>query len=187
MTTLLAISTSSAALSVAVFRGGTLAAASHRLIGRGHAEQLVSTVAAVLADAGLARADAVVVDVGPGSYTGVRIGVAAARAFGLAWHAPVTGVAATSLVAAGVFAADTRAGACVVAIDAGRGHFYRQHVSREFVTGAIETVAAAGEPGTPDARLTLAVLPSARQSAPSPIYVAPPGALLPLDSAVARP
>ena len=185
MPTLLAISTSSAALSVAVFRGAAVGAAVHEVIGRGHAERLVATVAAVLAEAGMTRADAILVDLGPGSFTGVRIGVAAARALGLAWGVPVTGVTATSLVAAGCFAADPGADACTVLIDAGRGQFYRQRVTRDFAPAAvIDTVTgtgtALGTPGTPDARLALAVPPAARALVPSPLYVAPPNAVLPL-------
>ena len=181
MPTLLAISTSSAALSVAVFRGAAVAAAVHEMIGRGHAERLITTIAAVLAEAGMTRADAIIVDLGPGSFTGVRIGVAAARALGLAWGVPVTGVTATSLVAAEGFAADPGADACTVLIDAGRGQFYRQRVTRAFAPAAvIATVTALGTPGTPSARLALAVPPAARALPQSPLYVAPPNAVLPL-------
>ncbi len=182
--TSLAISTSSAALSVAFFRGKTVVAASHEVIGRGHAERLVATVAAVLEQAGATRADAVIIDIGPGSFTGVRIGVAAARAFGLAWGADVTGIAATSLVAAARFAADPDAGACLVLVDAGRGQAYRQRVTSAFVPETTDTVAAADAVATPDARFALAVPAHARSLAPSPIYVTPPGAVPPPGPAI---
>ncbi|MER2606977.1 MAG: tRNA (adenosine(37)-N6)-threonylcarbamoyltransferase complex dimerization subunit type 1 TsaB, partial [Siculibacillus sp.] len=55
-------------------------------IGRGHAERLMSTVERLMTRAGatLAAVDAFAVTVGPGSFTGIRVGVAAARGFALA-------------------------------------------------------------------------------------------------------
>lgn len=88
----------------------------HELIGRGHAEALVPAVAKLLSDA---RPSSIIVDIGPGSYTGIRIGIAAARALGLAWGVPVAGVSALSLVAAQGFAADP-ALELLALIDAGR-------------------------------------------------------------------
>ena len=68
----------------------------HELIGRGHAERLMPEIAA-LPNGG--RADRIIVDVGPGSFTGLRVGIAAARALGFAWNAPVTGYQSLSMVA----------------------------------------------------------------------------------------
>lgn len=116
---ILALSTSSPALSIALVAGSQVLARHHQLIGRGHAEALVPAIAALLAGR---RADAIIVDVGPGSYTGIRIGIAAARALGVAWGVPVHGASALSLVAAQAFAADPALGAVFALIDAGRGH-----------------------------------------------------------------
>lgn len=116
---ILALSTSSPALSIALVDGTQMLARHHQLIGRGHAEALVPAIAALLAGR---RADAIIVDVGPGSYTGIRIGIAAARALGVAWGVPVHGASALSLVAAQAFAADPALGAVFALIDAGRGH-----------------------------------------------------------------
>ena len=77
--TVLALSTSSPALSIALFDGRKVLARHHQLIGRGHAEALVPAIAALLTGR---RAEAIIVDIGPGSYTGIRIGIAAARALG---------------------------------------------------------------------------------------------------------
>lgn len=116
----LAISTSSPALSVALVAGPCVLARDHRLIGRGHAEALVPAVAALLE--GQPRPGAILVDVGPGSYTGIRIGIAAARALGLAWGVPVHGMSALSLVAAQAFQALPELGSVMALIDAGRCH-----------------------------------------------------------------
>ena len=77
----LVIDTATRACSVALFDGKQLLAAQHEVIGRGHAERLLPLIAA-LPDNG--KAEQIMVDVGPGSFTGIRVGVAAAKALGLA-------------------------------------------------------------------------------------------------------
>jgi tRNA threonylcarbamoyl adenosine modification protein YeaZ len=94
---MLAIETASEACSVALFEGETLLARDHRVLGRGHAEALVPMIGA-LPDKG--RADRILVSLGPGSFTGVRIGLATARALGFAWGAEVLGYPTLALVAA---------------------------------------------------------------------------------------
>ncbi len=93
----LAIETASEACSIALFEGEQRIAHDHRVIGRGHAEALVPMIAA-LPDKG--RADRILVSLGPGSFTGVRIGLATARALGFAWGAEVLGYPTLALIAA---------------------------------------------------------------------------------------
>ncbi|HEX7872660.1 MAG TPA: tRNA (adenosine(37)-N6)-threonylcarbamoyltransferase complex dimerization subunit type 1 TsaB [Sphingobium sp.] len=93
----LVIDCATQALSIALFDGDVLAAHSHQILGRGHAEALVPRIEEMLAGG---RADAIAVDVGPGSFTGIRVGIAAARALGFAWGVPVTGYACLPLCAA---------------------------------------------------------------------------------------
>lgn len=93
----LSIDTSGEACSVALFDGDELIARDHRVIGRGHAEALIPMIEA-LPDKG--KAERILVSLGPGSFTGVRIGVAAARALGFAWGAQVLGFPTLALIAA---------------------------------------------------------------------------------------
>ncbi len=124
----LVIDTASGALSVALIAGGEVVAEHHDVIGRGHAETVVAVVAALVGDR-RPEIEGIVVDIGPGSFTGVRIGVAAARALGLAWGVPVAGVGSLALVAAAAFAVDA-ADTVVAVADAGRGRVYWQVFAR---------------------------------------------------------
>ncbi|BDI61540.1 tRNA (adenosine(37)-N6)-threonylcarbamoyltransferase complex dimerization subunit type 1 TsaB [Qipengyuania nanhaisediminis] len=93
----LAIETATEACSVALFEDGALIARDHRVLGRGHAEALVPMIAAL---PGKGQARRILVSRGPGSFTGVRIGIATARALGFAWKAEVLGYPTLALVAA---------------------------------------------------------------------------------------
>jgi tRNA threonylcarbamoyladenosine biosynthesis protein TsaB len=95
---LLAIDTATPACSVALFDDDALVAADHQVIGRGHAERLVPMIAGL---PGRGRAERICVSLGPGSFTGTRIGLATARALGLAWGAEVLGYPTLALLAAG--------------------------------------------------------------------------------------
>ncbi len=116
----LAFDTSSTACSIALFEGETLIAFRHELVGRGHAERLIPWIAS-LENGG--RAARIVVGCGPGSFTGVRIGLAAALGLGLGWNAEVAGVSSLALVAA---AHEGNTGAVLVAIDGGHGDIFAQ-------------------------------------------------------------
>jgi len=95
----LVIETATAACSVALLDGDRIVAARHEMVGRGHAERLVPMIGEVLDEAGVNRADLIQVDCGPGSFTGIRVGIAAARGLSLAWGVPVTGFSALALIA----------------------------------------------------------------------------------------
>ena len=115
----LVIDTATPALSVALWEDGSLLARIHEVIGRGHAERLVPALA-TLPDGG--RAERVVAGVGPGSFTGTRVGLAVARALGLAWGAPVVGLSTLALVAA----AHDGVGPVVALVNGGHGEAFAQ-------------------------------------------------------------
>lgn len=93
----LAIECATEACSVAVFDNAQLLDHRHLELGRGHAERLIPLISE-LPEKG--KAQRILVSLGPGSFTGVRIGLAAARALGFAWGAPVAGFPTLALVAA---------------------------------------------------------------------------------------
>ncbi len=114
---ILAIETATAACSVALIEDGEVIDSAHEVVGRGHAERLLPMIAALR---GGGRADAIRVDVGPGSFTGIRVGVAAARALGFGWDVPVTGYASLALIAA----MDGLRDDTCIAIEGGHGELF---------------------------------------------------------------
>lgn len=118
----LAIDCSTEACSIALFDGDALVAHDHRILGRGHAEQLVPMIQAL---PGKGQAGRILVALGPGSFTGIRIGIATARALALVWRAEVLGYPTLALVAA---MARQQAGpqAVDVAMNGGHGEWFVQ-------------------------------------------------------------
>ena len=114
----LVIETSGADCSIALIENGKIVAERHERVGRGHAERLIPWIAG-LPNGG--RAEEIIVGCGPGSFTGVRIAIAAARGLGLGWHIPVRGVSSLALVAAG-----HGNGAMTVAVEGGHGEIFVQ-------------------------------------------------------------
>jgi tRNA threonylcarbamoyladenosine biosynthesis protein TsaB len=125
---LLAFDTAGTACSVAVWRDGAVCVRQFEAMSRGQSERLVPMIEAVMAEAGIAypALDAIAVTCGPGGFTGVRIGLATARALALACARPVIGISNFEAVAAAV-PEDARAGrSLAVVIDAKRSDLYVQ-------------------------------------------------------------
>jgi tRNA threonylcarbamoyl adenosine modification protein YeaZ len=96
---LLAFDTSSSACTAALFdSGGTCVDRCDELIGRGHAERLVPMIAELL---GGRSATGILVGVGPGSFTGIRVAIAAAHGLAIGWGAELSGMSSLALLAAG--------------------------------------------------------------------------------------
>ena len=127
----LAFDTCLGAVSVAIARGAEVVAETYDEIATGHAERLMPMIEAAMADAGVGFADLsrIAVTLGPGTFTGVRTGIAAARAFRLAAGIEVVGTTSLAVIAHRVFASD--GAACddrplLVALDARRDRLYVQ-------------------------------------------------------------
>ena len=203
---ILAIDSATEACSAALFEDDTLLAGMRETIGRGHVERLIPMIAEL---PGKGRAGRVVVSLGPGSFTGVRIGLAAARALGLAWHAEVLGYPTLALVAA--MARELRPGPVSLCVTGGHGEWFVQDFAadglpqaelaslpperaaaflrHDYVAGsqaeALVSLRGHGEasPLLPDARC-LPLLPKALLTASlAPLYGRPPDARLPVSLA----
>lgn len=120
----LGLDTASPACSVAVMRAGEVLATRSEPMLRGHQERLAAMTAEVMQAAGLAFADLdrIAVTIGPGSFTGLRVGLAFAKGLALALDRPCVGVGDLHALAASAGAG----GAVVAVIDAKRGQVYLQ-------------------------------------------------------------
>tara|TARA_R110002124_G_scaffold33593_2_gene111156 strand:- start:1482 stop:2138 length:657 start_codon:yes stop_codon:yes gene_type:complete len=113
-------------MSAAVVDGERVLAHHFELRTRGHAEELMGLIGAVLAEAGMTPADlkALAVTIGPGTFTGLRVGLAAARGLALARALPLVGITTLEAVAAPVTCAADETIAAV--FDARRDEIYLQ-------------------------------------------------------------
>ena len=124
---ILVIETSTTACSVALIESGAVIARAHEVVGRGHAERLIPMIAE-LPEGG--RADRIIVDCGPGSFTGVRVGIAAARGLALGWGAEIAGFSSLPLMAAAGFA-DRPTHDIAVVMEGGHGEVFMQAFSAD--------------------------------------------------------
>jgi tRNA threonylcarbamoyl adenosine modification protein YeaZ len=194
----LVIDSATEACSVALFEDGEMVAGELRMLGRGHAEQLVPMIGE-LPERG--RAQRIAVDVGPGSFTGIRVGLAAAKALALAWGAELQGYGALTLVAR-----MTGRDEVDVAMTGGHGEWFFREAGggdprsltpeqaaaqsrASLVAGsrAADLVALRGSGRAlvlwPDARRFACLSPAALHADPRPAYGRAPDARLPASAA----
>lgn len=102
------------------------------MIGKGHAEHLIGIVDRALdqADMALSDIDRIAVTIGPGSFTGIRVGVAAARGFALSLNVPAVGVTTLEVMASAQHE-KTPGRAVLAAMDAKRDEIYLQSFSSD--------------------------------------------------------
>lgn len=120
---ILALDSSSKAASCALMEDGVLLAESYLHNGLTHSQTLLPMVDGLLKAGGLTLSDVqgVAVSAGPGSFTGLRIGLAAAKALGFALDVPCAGV---STLLALAYLQRGFEGVCIAALDARRGEIY---------------------------------------------------------------
>ncbi len=127
-TRLLAFDSAGAACSAAVWDAGRVVAARFEAMARGQSERLVPMIEEVMAEAGLDYdgLDALAVTLGPGGFTGVRIGLAAARGLALATGRPILSLTSFEAVASAVEETRRRGLPLAVVLDAKRAEVYLQ-------------------------------------------------------------
>jgi tRNA threonylcarbamoyl adenosine modification protein YeaZ len=195
---ILAIDTSTAACSAALFDSARNCVAKRdELIGRGHSERLVPMLDELLDGR---RADRILVGVGPGSFTGIRVGIAAAQGLAIAWNCELCGMSSLALLAAGADRDSIGA-----AVDGGHGELFVQqfdgsslrvttdlfnlppskaadHIDADVVIGpgakALVDARGSGQAleGWPSARHALRLPRELRSLPPKPVYARAPDA-----------
>jgi len=148
---ILAIDTATDRLGLALRRDDTTLAELHLDLGRKHAEKILVGLDGLLADLGVAPRDlgGIAVSLGPGSFTGLRIGLAFAKGLALATGAQLVGIPTLTVLAAG---ARPWVGLVVPCLDARRSEVYYsayhltsggvEHLDPDFKAGAPADVAA---------------------------------------------
>lgn len=199
---ILAFDTSSAACTAALFDGdGACLARRDEMIGRGHAERLVPMIGELLDGR---KAEHILVGLGPGSFTGIRVAIAAAHGLAIGWDAELLGMSSLALLVAGV----ARKGEIGAAVIGGHGELFVQQFdamtaapttdlrnlipaeAASFVTaelvvgsGAAALIEARGwgeaRDGWPSAANALRLPEQLRGLPPKPVYARAPDARVP--------
>ncbi|MEL0105471.1 MAG: tRNA (adenosine(37)-N6)-threonylcarbamoyltransferase complex dimerization subunit type 1 TsaB [Rhodospirillaceae bacterium] len=132
---ILGFDTATRGCSVALWRGGAIASAAAKEMERGQSEALMPMIEGVLhkADKTFADLDALSVTIGPGAFTGLRIGLAAARGMALASGLPVFGITTLEAVAYGVGEMARKGRSILIALDSKRADHYVQVFSEDLI------------------------------------------------------
>jgi len=135
---ILALDTALGLCSAAVVEDGTARATLSEAMQQGHQERLAPLVAMVMAEAGFdfSQLDRIAVTVGPGSFTGLRVGLSFAKGLGFSLNVPVVGLDSLTAIAASA----PRSGSGLAVIDARRGQAYVGHFNGQAPRGAPEAL-----------------------------------------------
>jgi tRNA threonylcarbamoyl adenosine modification protein YeaZ len=134
---ILAFDTSSAACTAALFDGaGACLARKDEIIGRGHSERLVPMLGELLDGR---TPDSILVGVGPGSFTGIRVAIAAAQGLAIGWNAELAGMSSLALLAAGA----QGDGPLAVAVSGGHGELFVQEFGSGHATSDLANLSPA--------------------------------------------
>lgn len=195
---ILAIDTSTSACTAALFdEQGRCIGARDEAIGRGHAERLAPMLSDLLEGR---SANTILVGVGPGSFTGIRVGIAAANGLSIGWDAALFGMSSLALLAASAETGTPVAAAMI----GGHGELFVQQfganlekpgeilnlppqsaakaINAELVVGpAAQTLVEARGHGRaidalPSASFAMALPQVLRSLAPAPVYARAPDA-----------
>ncbi len=132
----LALDTAGVDCAAAIYDSGrnTMLGEASDMIGKGHAEHLMGIVDRALDQAGVALSDVdrLAVTIGPGSFTGIRVGVAAARGFALSLNVPAVGITTLEVMATAQ-REKTPGRAVLAAMDAKRDEIYLQSFAADGV------------------------------------------------------
>ena len=197
---ILAIETSTGMCSAALIDGETLVDAREERLGRGHAERLVPLVDDLLGDRIPAR---ILVSVGPGSFTGIRVGIAAAQGLSIGWQVPLHGFSSLAVIAAAALG-ERKVEGVTAGMQGGHGELFvqgfdakgqplgeaqslpperaaREHGHQLIAGPAAQALADAGADGDvmiidPLARNARLLGESDARLDPAPLYVRPPDA-----------
>lgn len=183
--TILSIDSTTAMCSVAVWKNGNISAYCEELTASFQSKRLILMVEEVLDKNGTQYSElsAVACTVGPGSFTGIRIGLASARGIGFAANVPVLGFSSLEVLA--FEAAQRQPNIPIIAVlNAGKGEIIYQHFSPNIEAICVPTLKTAT--GTEiikqpraDFLAQLAAQYQEKAVAPLPFYVRPPDAKLP--------
>ncbi len=125
---ILALDTSMTACSVALWHGGGVRVSRHKAMDRGQSEVIIGMIGAVMDESehDFADLDLLAVTIGPGAFTGIRIGLATARGMALAGNLPCLGVTTLETVAHGLGKSECRTGTVLVVLDSKRDDVFAQ-------------------------------------------------------------
>ncbi len=124
----LGFDTATSACSAALWRDGRILARRFEAMAQGQSEHLMGMIGSVMEETGMVfrDLDLLAVTTGPGAFTGLRIGLAAARGLALAGDLPCVGVTTLEAVAAGVPETEREDAQLLVALDSKRDDIYVQ-------------------------------------------------------------